>query len=387
MTQYTTKSTSFATAEIQQDFVIDETQTTRRIFKGIIVENPKDPTATVSGHIIHQRKGTKAEWENVSEIKLNQLKSGEGVKFHFSCSELKKFLEILHEAYLIGNKGVSSGIKNLVIAEENKIIEVPAERKLFIKALLEKNLGIEIWEELRSVNPDLATKFANAKIQTDREKILKEFELSLQENKEESYWQYFFENNQWIFGYGLKYQFLHLLKEQPFYGGTNLTGKGGQKGDYLMNTSAENKFTVLVEIKKPSTLLFAHKKDSVEVYKYRNGVPLINYELTGAISQIQVNCKTWEMEGSIVQQNHEELSRENIFTHQPKGILVVGHTKQLNNFEKRKAFELYRKSLHNPEILTFDELFERAKFIVGKIENNPEEATKTTPSEENDLPF
>jgi hypothetical protein len=59
------------------------------------------------------------------------------------------------------------------------------------------------------------------------------------------------------------------------------------------------------------------------------------------------------------------IHHSNIFTHEPKGILVIGNTNQLNSFEKRNSFELYRQNVHNPEIITFDELLERAKFIVG----------------------
>ena len=383
MTQVTTQRTSSATMDIIKDFVIDETQTTRRIFKATIVDNHKDSTASVAGHIIYQRKGVKQEWDDISEIKLSELRSGDGIKFNFSCSELKKFSDILDEVYAIGNKGISSGTKNLVVLEASKLIEIPAERKQFIKDLLDKHYGVEIWEELVSANPDLATKLANSKIQMDREKSLNEFEESMKTEKDESYWQHFFENNQWIFGYGLKYQFLHLLQEQPNYGGTALTGKGAQKGDFLMHSAAENKFTVIVEIKKPSSQLFGYKKGTGEVAEYRNGVPWLHYELVGAISQVQVNCKTWETEGATNTQNQEALGAEKIFTHEPKGILVIGHTRELDNYEKRKAFELYRRNINNPEIITFDEIYERAKYIVG-IREQPVVKKAT---EEDDRPF
>ncbi|MFZ2864514.1 MAG: Shedu immune nuclease family protein [Ignavibacteriaceae bacterium] len=363
MAQLTTKSTSHYTADILQDFIIDETSTTRRIFKATIVANPKDPSASVTGHIIYQRKGRKDEWEDVRKLNLSELKSGEGVKFHFSCSEMKSFYNALEQSYAIGNKGISYGTKELIVEEASKIIEVPDGRRQFIKTLLKQDYGEEVWKELLSIDPDLATKLSYAKIQADRKKSLKEFEESLEKDNDEAYWQNFFENNQWIFGFGLKYQFLHPLQAQPHYGGTKLSGKGAQKGDYLLHTVAENKFTVPVEIKKPEAQLFARDKD-LKIKKYRNGVPILSSSLTGAVSQIQVNSKTWEIEGSNSQQNREELQAAKIFTHGPKGILVIGHSKQLDSFEKRKAFELYRSNIHNPEILLFDELFERAKYIV-----------------------
>ncbi len=47
----------------------------------------------------------------------------------------------------------------------------------------------------------------------------------------------------------------------------------------------------------------------------------------------------------------------------PQGILVVGNTSELDNEDKIRSFELYRRNLRNPEIITYDELFARAKFV------------------------
>jgi hypothetical protein len=73
-----------------------------------------------------------------------------------------------------------------------------------------------------------------------------------------------------------------------------------------------------------------------------------------------------------------------------KVILKIGDWKELDKTEatlekeiKKKTFELFRRDSRNVEILTFDELFERAHFIAeGKKLNN--EAPK---SEDDDLPF
>ena len=57
----------------------------------------------------------------------------------------------------------------------------------------------------------------------------------------------------------------------------------------------------------------------------------------------------------------------------PKSFLVVGRLDELRsdcgiNIEKYRSFELYRRHTHRPEIITFDELFHRARFIVEHIE-------------------
>jgi hypothetical protein len=45
-------------------------------------------------------------------------------------------------------------------------------------------------------------------------------------------------------------------------------------------------------------------------------------------------------------------------------VLVVGNSAQLDDEHKKATFELFRRNLHNPEIITYDELLERARFTV-----------------------
>jgi len=39
------------------------------------------------------------------------------------------------------------------------------------------------------------------------------------------------------------------------------------------------------------------------------------------------------------------------------------------NEAQLRSFELYRRNLHQPEVITFDELYERARHIVGASES------------------
>jgi hypothetical protein len=220
-----------------------------------------------------------------------------------------------------------------------------------------------------------------ARIQSERQEALEEFEFSLTSDKDENYWQSFFDKNLWIFGYGLKYCFLNLLTDQPNYGGANYTGKGSQRGDFLLNTVADIKFTVLVEIKTPKTPILAVFKEGKHK-QYRNGAWQLSSNLVGAVSQMQINSKTWLKESYDVE-NYNELLKKGIFTVQPKGILIVGHTNELDDLTKVETFEAFRRNIVNPEIITFDELYERAKFIVMKEKREIDELE----IENDDLPF
>ena len=154
-----------------------------------------------------------------------------------------------------------------------------------------------------------------------------------------------------------------------------------------MNTVADSQFTVLVEIKTPATPLLSYtKSEPRQVKSPRNDVWLLSSDLLGAISQIQVNSRTWSID-SQKGENIRQLENDNTYTVEPKGILIIGNTKELGKNESIvSCFESYRRNTKNPEILTFDELYKRAEFIVNNQTHSEQE--KTVENENNDdLPF
>lgn len=386
MEKFTTTSTSMYSQNINEPIIIEEKETTRKIFLAETNDKKLESGETVSGTIIHQRKGAKDKWEDIESINLNSLKGGEGVKLKLRSAHIKKLYDGLTKLYALSQKGVQRGEKEYVVGAKDEIVSVPNKRKEYIEKLLAENYGEEIWKELIDKNPDLATKLSNSRIYSNRLKSLEEFKISIKDDlKNESYWQIFFTENEWIFGYGLNYQFMTIESDQPNYGGEDYTGKGKQKGDFLTSTKTSNaKFTVVVEIKKPSSPLLAIMPKKGENKRYRNGAWLLGSEVLGGIAQVQVNCKSW-------QKNSEELINrkliENgIYTVQPKGILLIGNTAEFkNDLEKITTFELFRKGLNNVEILTYDELLERAKFILDNKEIKFEILNEET--KDDDWPF
>jgi hypothetical protein len=125
---------------------------------------------------------------------------------------------------------------------------------------------------------------------------------------------------------------------------------------------------------------------------YRSGVPQFSSEFVSAISQAQVNTRTWDTEGSRRAADRELLETKHIFTVAPLSILVVGSTAQLtDDRERRECFELFRKHVHNPDILAFDELYERARFIVEMGTDTQEPTAEDEESSraitDDDIPF
>jgi hypothetical protein len=389
MDNYKTISTSLYSAKLAEPIVIEEKTTTRKVLIVDLNDKKKNVGETVGVTIVHQRKKGNDEWEDVESINLNSLKGGEGVKLNLDSKNTRKIYDELTKLYaLVDKEGVQYGVQEFSVAKADEIINVPKDRKTLIERLLAENYGEEVWSELISSNPDLATKLSLARVQTNRSIALNTFRENLDlNNDDESFWQDFFSKNDWIFGYGLNYQFLHLLNDQPDYGGRAFTGKGSQKGDYLMQTVGDSQFTVLIEIKTPATKLLSYiKSDPRRVKNLRNDVWLLSSDLLGAISQIQVNCRTWSID-SQRSENIRLLEKKNIFTVEPKAILIIGNTKELVRDESIvNCFESYRRNTNNPEIITFDELFKRAEFIVNnKIQ--PETRKNNEVGNEDDLPF
>ena len=360
--KYEVNRTSLHSAAVTEK-VLYKTSTTRLVLRPGIVENPHNVDASVNITFVYQRKTPNGSWEDVPAKPLSSMKAGEEVKLSLHTEPTLELFRQLDNLYTIATKGkIGFGKTSLVVGREEELIQADASRAVVIKLLLAKGYSDDIWQALVRVNPDLATQLSYARIHTERKKALEKFFLSLNQTREESWWQDFFERNTWIFGYGLKYQILKSIQSQPRYGGTNLRGKGTEKGDFLVRTEADVKFTVLVEIKRPDSQILGSEL-------YRNGAWQLGEDLTGGVSQLQANCRRWEIEGSGAEQNREAFQQEKTYTVHPKGILVIGATSQLNDIAKRNTFELFRQSVTNPEILTFDELYERAKFIVEHTDN------------------
>jgi len=193
-----------------------------------------------------------------------------------------------------------------------------------------------------------------------RRRRLMEFKNALDAHKSsEAWWQKFFKDNKWIFGYGLNYVILRLEQPQAHVGGTSIEGTGGKIPDYLASTGGVVRFTVLVEIKTPQAALLLGSKP------IRSGAWSLGSELTDAISQIHASVEEWALRGYSHPANQDRLDK--IYTVKPKAIIVIGALDQVKDVRtKWETFEMFRKSIHGVEIITFDELYERARFIVDR---------------------
>lgn len=200
-----------------------------------------------------------------------------------------------------------------------------------------------------------------------RKKQVEIFGKMLEDNSlQEQDWQKFFEKNTWIFGYGLSYVFSTNLddkKLEQVVSGFDFHNSG-KRVDGLLKTAGFINSLCFVEIKIHKTLLLKNE--------YRAGCWNVSEEFSGAVTQIQntVYRASKQIQDSVKLKNTEGYySGEEVFNFNPKAFLIIGKLdefKQNNevHHDKYRSFELFRKNINSPEIITFDELYERAKFIV-----------------------
>jgi hypothetical protein len=190
-------------------------------------------------------------------------------------------------------------------------------------------------------------------------------ENGIKDKREEKVWQFFFEKNEWIFGYGLDYRFQTILQREAHISDIELDGSNTVIADYLLG---DKKFTTFVEVKKPSTPLFAKLSNRSNSWRLSNDVV---YSVSQILEQkasglIKLDKQQYDSSGNPITQK----------AYDSKVILIMGHWRQLeesnNDLDreiKKKTFELFRNDSRNIEILTYDELYDRARYIVeGKKE-------------------
>jgi hypothetical protein len=278
-------------------------------------------------------------WRRAGQMRLND----------FQLVQMKEFLSIISNLNLSDARKARLSLDNLHIGA--------------LGALLSSTKGAAIIEEL-AASPELHHDIYAV---AAKRAALTEFESNLQNTISEPEWQSFFERNSWVFGHGLNYIFLdNVGKKLEMRTTGHAFDQAGKTVDALMRTRAEISQYVLVEIKKNTTPLLQSKE-------YRSGCWGVSEEVSNAVTQIQKTAFQFGQNRfrDVLKDQHGNDTGESVYSVEPRCFLVVGNLGQVKtNDDKIACFELYRRNVRSPEIITFDELFHRAKCIVENIKRN-----------------
>lgn len=206
-------------------------------------------------------------------------------------------------------------------------------------------------------------------LDTSKEKSLHEFEILLNnDDTSEDDWQKFFEANHWIFaGISLKLFFQRDIISQANIGTPDTMGRGAPISDFV----CIDKYTTLVELKKHTTHIFTNTRKSTA----RTNTWSFSSDFIDGISQ----CLAQKEElidnhnSKIFVTKDERIVQADV--QDPKVIFIIGNHKNempnvsnnINDKIKSDTFERYRRDCRNVEIITYDELYERAYYIVNPV--------------------
>ncbi|GGL19085.1 hypothetical protein Sme01_36190 [Sphaerisporangium melleum] len=370
----TTRSTSRITADVNP-IVLREGERARLVFKATLVDTEGSSAPIVKGRFVYQKKRSANIWQDFDAINLGTLKDGEGVRLDLKSEEVLRLFEFLEQLYDVAQQhGIQHGQVEFIRAPRNESV-----RQLLRDGNLDDIFGVNAhggtilrrfldWiarrqsAQLASVLGELdAAQLLNFDAAVGAARLsafIKEYE-SNEEREEEGYWQKLLTANSWV----LSQVFAHpviVIRGQAYVGGKGIDNRDGNVTDFLYaNPLTED--AALVEIKTPQT-------DMLMVGKYRNNTWCPSSELSGAVQQLLVNrC-------SLVD-NYDALLREDdppaFKTFNPKALLIIGSVRrELTVTSKRRAFELYRRNLRDIEVVTFDELYEKAQQLIALLEQS-----------------
>ncbi len=186
----------------------------------------------------------------------------------------------------------------------------------------------------------------------------------------EAVWQQFFENNKWILGITLTTQLLtswDAEKLERLVAGPSVAGSG-KRVDALLQTAGAISSFVLAEFK-------THRSALLATTEYRAGCWAPSSEVVGGVAQVHgtVHEAVKNFGDRLVKhaEDGSDLLGEYGYALRPKSFLIVGSLEQLrgstggHNLDKVRSFELYRRQLQEPEVITYDELLARAQWMVS----------------------
>ena len=320
---------------------------------------------------------------NVRELWIERFTSaGKGGasknQFHLTEPEASALIGFLKELEFIPVEGTRSVRMNKALLDD--IIKDPnSVRRIYGQKHAELR---ELIAEDEKADDVIAIAHRRSEIGRFR-RLLEDTDYFEQERRQvpggqrEQVWQQFFENNKWILGLSVSSQMLTSWdnsKLEQVVGGHRV-GASGKRADAFMRTVGLIRSMVFVEFKRHDVALL--EKDD-----YRSGCWPPSEHLSGGVAQSQGTlyravADIGERLNDLAQDN-SEVPGSHTYLIRPRSYLLIGTLKSLTGAEggdhvdKVRSFELYRRSLVEPDVITFDELLARAEWLVP----SPERAAK-----------
>lgn len=240
---------------------------------------------------------------------------------------------------------INKDLKNNKISEEDikNIVEILPEE------IKEQQIIYKIEEKVELIRLKKAKKdFNKLKVQKNDSKNL------------EKKWHDFFKENDWIFSYVLLLPVV-IYDDEIYVGGKNIKNKNGKVADFLYRNTLSNN-ACIIEIKTHKTIIC-----NKAPYRGDNVFPL-NSKFTGAINQVLIQKdKILKDYASLLKEEKDKGNADKFFdVFNPKCILVVGSMSDMIKSQQNN-FEIFRNSMSNVEIITFDEIEKKLNYFTDLL--------------------
>lgn len=291
--------------------------------------------------------------DTIEAIEKNEF-TFRGDEFRRLCDFLTQinFIDLSNEDnFHIEDISEHRGPKTIIDAPDRHIID-------YLKSMPKERRGDTLDQLGKSLDRE------DINILLGRRQSLAEFEQHiLGRDWREEEWQHFFSREQWVFGYGLDYRVMRQFDREMTVGSAGTDNQNKPIIDFLETFTD---YTVLVEIKTPNTPIFKSSRGG------RAGTWDFSSEFIGAVSQIIEQKAKWLAFAEGRQHYDKSGSRTlSARTRNAKSILVIGSISEFSGNARdcnimKDTFELFRRETRSIDIVTFDELFERAQFITKR---------------------
>ncbi|MFJ7213504.1 Shedu immune nuclease family protein [Amycolatopsis sp. NPDC098790] len=213
----------------------------------------------------------------------------------------------------------------------------------------------QLADALQEVSPEASTRIAIATGLAKLRGFITEAEAEL-ESSDEKHWQGILERNSWAIGQIFSHP-LVVVKREAYLEGKSVHNTGGNTADFLLRNQMTGN-ALIVELKTPATPLTAPGL-------YRNNAHPPSKELAGAVQQVLQDHHTLRHHYSSL--TGEGTPEFRVF--KPKLLLLVGNLGRESDSARVRSFELFRGSMPEIEIVTFDELVQKAKLLLDLFED------------------
>ena len=371
---YTVLRTSGDTAKCDP-VVLRQTETTRLVFKPLLVNNAQDSRAPLKGDLVFQHKAKGDDWEDRNDVSLASLRADEWVKIELKADEVHQLMHHIGALYRLYRRDKlpagkthfirvdlgseqarsmsSHDIGRLLALSQEAGSELLTRLLEWVGQLSNAHQALEQLEQLDEATLQQLNSLVGL---TSLKALLRQWEEQRANHKEE-FWQQLLAKNTFVLSQVLAEPVV-LINGKAYVGGKTLSNTGGHVVDFLSANSITSN-AVLVEIKTPVTPLLGKA--------HRTGAHSISEDLTAAVVQV-LNYK----HSLMTQFNSVKGDSGNqVSPFCPRCVVIAGNAgKELETEEQRRSFELQRGNSKDVLIITYDELFGKVSTLVEAIEGS-----------------